>query len=284
MKFSVFTVMVPELTPKDILITLKEQGYDGVEWRCKETSGELRQQPVSFWGNNLCTISPNSTEAQLAELRSQIEQFNIETVSVNPYLDCSNLDDTENVLKIASQLGASMIRVGVPRYDRSVNYQDLFKQARNYLHEVEEMCKQYKIKGLVETHHVTIAPSASLAHRLVDQLDPKYIGVLFDPGNMIFEGYENHKMGLELLGPYLAHVHMKNASWKTKGQREDGSAIWEPAWDLVENGVVNWKQVLSDLKSVGYDGYIGMEDFSGVFTNEEALRHNISFIKHLLDD
>jgi sugar phosphate isomerase/epimerase len=283
MKFSVFTVMVPELTPEELLVTLKELGYDGVEWRCKETRQELKQQEPSFWGNNLCTVSPDSLNAQLEQLASRTKELQLETVSVNPYLTCGDLDETEKVLKVAQELGAKMMRVGVPAYDRSENFNDLFKQAKSYLHDVEEMCQQYQIKGLVETHHKTIAPSASLAYRLVDQLNPEYIGVLYDPGNMVFEGYENHRMGLELLGPYLAHVHMKNAIWQSNGQRDDGSLIWDASWDLVENGVVNWKQVLSDLQAVGYEGYVGMEDFSGKFAAKDALKHNIQYIKQLVN-
>ncbi len=102
-----------------------------------------------------------------------------------------------------------MIRLGVSRYDRTENYNDLFNKEIEYLNEAEQLCKQYKVKGVLETHHVTIAPSASSAYRLVSSFDPDHIGVLFDPGNMVNEGYENHRMGLELLGPYLAHVHAK---------------------------------------------------------------------------
>ncbi|MFC0473017.1 sugar phosphate isomerase/epimerase family protein [Halalkalibacter kiskunsagensis] len=282
MKFSVFTVMVPELTPEELLVSLKEFGYDGVEWRCKETPEQLKQQEPSFWGNNLCTISPSSRKSQLEQVRSKTKELQLETISVNPYLSCEDLAETEKVLKVAQELGATMMRVGVPTYDRSENYNHLFKRARRYLHEVEEMCQQYQIKGLVETHHKTITPSASLAHRLVDQLNPEYIGVLYDPGNMVFEGYENHRMGLELLGPYLAHVHMKNAKWETNGQREDSSVIWDASWVAVEKGVVDWKQVVKDLQAVGYEGYIGMEDFSGTFGAIESLKQNIEYIKQLV--
>ncbi len=74
----------------------------------------------------------------------------------------------------------------------------------------------------------------------------------------------------------------KNGGWKTLGEREDGSVQWQCGWVGVEKGVVDWAQVLKDLKSVGYDGYIGMEDFSGVHSDKEALQHNIEWFKSLL--
>ena len=158
---------------------------------------------------------------------------------------------------------------------------NLFKTGVEYLKDVEQMCKQYGVKGLVETHHMTITPSASLAHRLVNQFDPNHIGVLYDPGNMVHEGFENYRMGMELLGDYLAHVHVKNGGWEIKQEQEDGTVEWGVKWSPIEKGVVNWKQVLTDLKSVGYDGTIGMEDFSGTYSTKEAIKHNIEWVKRL---
>ena len=37
-------------------------------------------------------------------------------------------------------------------------------------------------------------------------LDPKHVGIIHDAGNMIIEGFENWRLGLEILGEYLAAV------------------------------------------------------------------------------
>ncbi|WP_130858664.1 sugar phosphate isomerase/epimerase family protein [Gracilibacillus phocaeensis] len=284
MKFSVFTVMTPDVTPPQLLSYLKEAGYDGIEWRFKETSKDMREEKPSFWRHNLATISPNATDQTLQELRALTEESNVETISVTPYLTADDIAATERVLQVAQKLGASTIRVGVPKYNRSKNYHDLYQEGVRYLSEVEQMCKQYQIKGLVETHHQTITPSAAMAYRLVHHFDSEYIGVLYDPGNMVKEGYENYRMGMELLGPYLAHVHVKNASWEVIQEQSDGTVEWEASWCLLEKGVVNWRQVLADLQAVGYDGYIGMEDFSGRFSTKEALQHNIHYMKALINN
>ncbi|MDC3416035.1 sugar phosphate isomerase/epimerase family protein [Aquibacillus salsiterrae] len=283
MKFSVFTVMAPDTTPKELVSLLKETGYDGVEWRFKETPEYLKLEEPSYWGNNLCTISPSINDEELSDLAAYTKEKGIEITSVTPYLTAGDLESTEQVLRVAKKLGASTIRVGVPKYDRSENYNDLFNLAVSYLGNVEEMCKRYNIKGLVETHHMTITPSASLAHRLVSQFDPNHIGVLYDPGNMVHEGYENYRMGMELLGPYLAHVHIKNAIWQVTKENEDGTTDWEVKWAPIEKGAVDWRQVFQDLKAVGYDGYVGMEDFSNVYPTKESLKHNKEWVKKLLN-
>jgi sugar phosphate isomerase/epimerase len=266
MKLSVFTVMTPDLTPEELVSAAAAAGITGIEWRYAEISKEAARQKPSYWGNNLATIVPGTTEEELESYLQLTQSKGLKSISVTPYLTCGDVAGTEKVMKAARKLGAGFIRVGVPTYDRTKNYPALFAEAVDYLHHVQELSQQYGIKALVETHHKFIAPSASLAHRLVSGFDPEHIGVLHDAGNMVHEGFENYRMGLELLGPYLAHVHVKNAGWIRTGSTVDGSDEWTCSW------MVNWKLVLSDLKAVGYDGYLGFEDFSGQSDSRTLLK------------
>ncbi|HXV98275.1 MAG TPA: sugar phosphate isomerase/epimerase, partial [Anaerolineae bacterium] len=44
MKFGVFTVMLPDLTPEEAVQAIKASGYDGVEWRVAPTLSEGRAE------------------------------------------------------------------------------------------------------------------------------------------------------------------------------------------------------------------------------------------------
>jgi len=282
-KLSVFTVATPELSPSELAAAAKQSGLQGIEWRYTEVPAEAVNEAPSYWGNNRCTISPSGGIAELDRFKQAAESNGIKSISVTPYLKCGDLEATEEVLQAAQYMGASYIRLGVPGYDRSKPFNELFEQARAYLSEAQWLCKKYGIKGLIEIHHVTIAPSASAARRLVEGLDPSLIGVLFDPGNTVHEGFENYRLALEVLGPYLAHVHVKNAGWEITGTAEDGSAIWRSNWRGINAGMVPWRQVLEDLIAVGYDGYLGVEDFSKQFTDStEMLSHFSEYIGGLL--
>ncbi|RKP57268.1 sugar phosphate isomerase/epimerase [Cohnella endophytica] len=285
MKLSIFTVASPELDPERLAETAKQAGLHAIEWRYTEVPADVADQAPSFWGNNLCTISPSGGEAELERFKRATEAHGLTTLSVTPYLRAGDLEATEQVLKAAQYLGASVIRLGVPGYDRSKPFEQLFKQGREYLEAAEKLCVQYGVKGLVETHHVTIAASASAARRLVDGLNPNAIGVLYDPGNLVHEGFENYRMGMEILGPYLAHVHVKNAGWYPNGEAEDGSATWASDWKGLKVGSVPWRQVIADLVAVGYDGYLGVEDFSRQFTETaDMLNHFADYIGGLLKE
>ena len=68
MKISVFTVMLPDLTPEQAAQALQTSGYDGVEWRVTRVPPERQHEPPSYWGNNLCTLAPTEADAHRARL------------------------------------------------------------------------------------------------------------------------------------------------------------------------------------------------------------------------
>jgi sugar phosphate isomerase/epimerase len=282
MKLSVFTVVTPDLTPEELVYEAKAAGLDGIEWRFKEIPEEARNEEPSFWRRNLCSVDPRSSDEELERFRRITLDNGLEAVSLTPYLNVDDLAATEHVFSCAQKLGAKMIRVGVPGYNRTVPYTELYDKTVRYLRQAEVLARKYGVKGVIETHHHTIAASASAAYRLVEGCDPSFIGVLFDPGNMVHEGYENLRMGLELLGPYLAHVHIKNSGWRQKGSREDGTLAWSSEWFPMKEGVVDYKAFIQDLKEIGYNGYLGVEDFSKQYGSRELLHAFAKWMRELV--
>ncbi|WP_159886557.1 sugar phosphate isomerase/epimerase family protein [Paenibacillus puerhi] len=282
MKLSVFTVSTPDLTPEELAVAAKEAGLHGIEWRFKDVPAELASEAPSYWRNNLCSMPERGGAGEWDRFKAAADAQGLVSLSVTPYLSVGDLEATENVLVAAKHLGASYIRLAVPAYNRTRHARELFEEELAYLKEAALLCKQYGVKGLIETHHNTIASSASGTYRLVENFDPDVIGVLYDPGNMVYEGYENYRFGLELLGPYLAHVHVKNAVWRQTEAVESGSPVWSAGWQPLFEGIVPWPQVIEDLKAVGYDGYLGVEDFSGQLPSKDMLRHYADYIGRLL--
>ena len=136
---------------------------------------------------------------------------------------------------------------------------------------------------MIETHHGLITASASATLRVLDGRDPECVGVLYDPGNMVHEGFENYRMGLEMLRPYLHHVHAKNAAWV----RKDGK--WSVEWAALQDGIVNWPVMFDALKAVGYDGCVDIEDFRGGYackpvgiTTRDKLQEDFDYLSSLL--
>ena len=152
-------------------------------------------------------------------------------------------------------------------------------QALGQYADVAALAKQYGVRALVEIHHNSLLPSASSAAAFLDRFDPQYVGAIHDAGNMVYEGHEQYRMGLEVLGPYLAHVHLKNAQWKVIGTRPDGSTEWQATWAGISKGIVDMHALFRALRQIGYDGWLSFEDFSTDVPLAQRLRDNIKYIR-----
>ena len=259
--------MLPELTPEEAAKALQESGYAGVEWRMTAVASEKRPEPPSFWGNNRCTLTPTAEDARRA--KALAARHHLATPNLGSYVPVGDLAAAEAAMNFAKLAGIPSVRVGVGKLRGS--YAESFGLAAAFLGEVTTLAQSYGVKALVETRHATICPSAGLTYRLVSRFDPALIGVIYDPGNMVHEGFEAYEMGLELLGPYLAHVHLKNAAYR----QPDGGGVWQARWSPLTDGVVDIQAFLDALRAVGYDGWLVVEDFSTELPVLEVLARNL---------
>lgn len=280
MKYAAFTVMTPDWGLEEATRNLAQLGYDGVEWRVQVVPEEISAgTPVSYWGYNKATVDLKRVVELAPEVKRISEEAGLEVCSLTSYLQVSQAEEIERVMQAAQIIGCPRIRVQVPRYDRTRNYNDLLAETTEHLRVVEKLARQYSIEANLEIHMGNIIPSAGLAHRLVSQFDPELIGVIYDPGNMIHEGYENWRMGMELLGPYLHHVHVKNAVWEQVDTLEDGTVLWRCNHAPVRKGIANWHEIMADLKAVGYNGWLSFEDFSSEEPTWDKCRNNLAYLR-----
>ncbi len=282
MKYSLFTVSVPEMTPEQALQKMQEYGYDGVDWRVTNipTDEEILKEAPSYWRNNYCTIDIAEVDKKAEELKALTEKYGLSVNALATYVNCSDSEEKiERCMIAAKRMGCGRIRVNSLKYTGERTYQQLFEEASMGFQKVEKLAEKTGVKADLEMHMGTITPTASAAYRLVSDFDPRYIGVIYDTGNVIYEGFEEYKMAFEILGPYLDLVHIKNAKWVKK--EVEGQEKYVPDWAPFTDGYADFKRCFQALRTVGYDGYITFEDFSSAESSDEKLRNNIRYIKSI---
>lgn len=291
MKFSVFTASTPDWTPSQAASTLAEQGWDGIEWRVvddRPADGTEVPAGRSFWAGNQSTWQFTGIQDQVGEIARITDAAGLEYSGIGGYQQASDHDGVETMLRVTSELGARQVRVTMPNYraekERTgATYGELFDRTRADLEWAADRAAELGVKALVELHHMTITPSASAALRLIDGLDPEHIGVIHDLGNLVIEGQEDHLAAFELLGPYLAHAHVKNARWVDTGDtRADGSTIWVNEWAPLRTGQASVAEYLDALRQVGYDGWVTIEDFSMDLPLEARTADNLAYLRSLV--
>lgn len=280
MKIAVFTVSTPTYTPEEAVKKLKELGYDGVEWRVIDQPPSDRAH--TFWNNNLCTLPLSTIVEKAPEYKQLAADAGLETPAMATYVKCDDPEHAELAMKGAAAMGIPQLRIQVPNYHPADAFKPIWDAARQQYKTIAELAAKHGVKALVETHHRSICPSASAARLFLDGLDPDHVGVIHDAGNMVYEGYEAYRLGLEMLGPYLAHVHVKNARWFPKRYLPDGTLEWMCDAAPVPVGVANLRALCEALDAVGYDEWITLEDFSTEHPLDHRLENNLAYLRGVL--
>ncbi|GAA3333711.1 sugar phosphate isomerase/epimerase [Curtobacterium albidum] len=286
MKFSVFTASTPDWTPDEAARNLAGQGWDGIEWRIVDDRTE--DGSSGFWAGNRSTWQYSDITEQVGEIARTTDAAGLEFSGIGGYQPVSDRAGVETMLRVTAELGARQVRVTMPWYRRErerthETYGQMFDRTRADLEWTVGRAAELGVKALVELHHMTITPSASAALRLVDGLDPAHVGVIHDLGNLVIEGHEDHLAAFELLGPYLAHAHVKNARWVDTGDtRADGSRVWQHEWAPLRDGQASVSEYLDALHQVGYDGWVTIEDFSTDLPLAERTADNLAYLRSLV--
>jgi sugar phosphate isomerase/epimerase len=276
-KFSVFTASTPEWSPEEVTNHLAEQGWHGVEWRI--TDQEEAAVP-GFWAGNRATFPLTGLEDLVPTIARLTNGAGLEFSAIGGYVGSHDRTNVERMLAATSALGAARVRVTMPS-SGGRPYRETFEAARSDMEWVAKRAGHYGVMALIELHHRTIITSASAAIRLVDGLDPAHVGVIHDIGNLVIEGYEDPGAGFEILGPYLAHVHVKNVEWRATAERADGSVTWTDDWATLRGGQADIEAYFAALRRHGYDGWVTVEDFSTALPLEQRTKENLAYLRDI---
>jgi sugar phosphate isomerase/epimerase len=136
-----------------------------------------------------------------------------------------------------------------------------------------------KLSDLAKARGVTIAfetgqETADLLRRTLDDLKCPNLKVNFDPANMILYDKGDPIRAVEILGPDIRSVHVKDAI------RTEVAGAWGDEVPLGK-GEVNIRKFIETLKKVGYRGPLCIEREVG--TQEQRLADIAHGIRHVRD-
>ncbi|MTD52599.1 sugar phosphate isomerase/epimerase family protein [Amycolatopsis pithecellobii] len=272
MRYGYATVGLPTLDPGEAIAEAAEAGYAGLEWKVGEAPHAMGSSAETFLVGNRTTLSLDPADGRRVARLSAAAGLSV--IGLSPYVRTGDLSTLDKVLAVAEASGAPQIRLQGPRFEPGgPDYHELSARFHDFFTDAAEHASRSGVRLVLEIHQHTLFPSASLAQRLVSHFDPARVGVIYDVGNMVFEGYEDHRIGSALLGPYLHHVHLKNALFRP-GNGGDPVRVHRPMWSPLDDGVVDVPGVLRYLDEIGYDGWVSLEDLSTERDPAETLRHN----------
>lgn len=287
MKLSCTSVMLPRWNLDQTFDKLAEYGYDGLELRCRYVKEDAPEEP-SFWGRHVADVSPDNIVDRAGEIQDAAKRTGIKVIALAPQALVHEHDLIDKLFAGALAIDPDdppMIRIGAPRHDRTKPYHPQFDEARSGFEALTKKARERGVKALYEIHVGTVAVSCSRTIELLKDLDPDHIGAIYDVPNMIRVGLEDSRMGMEILGPYLAHCHIGNATPEPDKPAREGDldqVSWKWTFSDLRDGVADIPQVIQDLKDVGYTGYLSLEEF-GPGDDDEKVSQQGAYLRHLIN-
>lgn len=277
MKYGVFSVSTPEYYPLELMEVAAKIGYNGIEWRVVEDKGD-KSKP-GYWSGNRSSLSAEEIISQAQTLSTKANSLGINMLSLASYINNDNLHDVELHFRAANSIGAKNVRIAPNRYDsNNGKYIQQITKCRTKYEKVAELAKKFNVRAIIETHPEDLCPSTYKIMAVLNDLNPEHVGIAWDPCNQLYEGSESHEMALDIMGEYLAEVHIKNSTYKTD---KDGKMILD--YCQIDKGLIDWKKIVNLLKKQKYDGWLILEDFSREKPVDEKLRFNLECITTLVN-
>lgn len=126
---------------------------------------------------------------------------------------------------------------------------DLLDRTVEGLRWAGDVAAEHGVRLAVENHIGTLAMSAEETAELIHRINHPAVGVLLDFYWSVVAGEESPRQVISLLADSILHCHVKNLV------RVEGKHTTV----LLEDGIIDWVEVLRELHRAGFQGYLSDE-------------------------
>jgi sugar phosphate isomerase/epimerase len=175
-------------------------------------------------------------------------------------LTSSNDPAAASTFETAASCGIPEIKLGYVQYGAFGTFRATMDQMARELDGIEKIAEKTGVRANLHIHsgdHMTAL--APVVWWLIKDRSPEAIGAYVDPGHMMVEGArDGWRMGLDLLGPRITLVAVKDLAWEKFDDAELGKPQWRSRIVPLRQGMVPWPAVFECLRQLGFDGWVSV--------------------------
>ncbi len=310
MKLGVFTTLLSNLPFEEALKYFTSLGIEAVEIGCGGYPGNAHANPEVLLND----------EKALEDFKALIKKYNVEISALschgNPvhpdketakYFD----DAIKNTILLAEKLDIHQINTfsGCPGDCETAKYPnwvtcpwpDDFGKILDwqwnevlipYWKETVEFAKAHGVNKIAfEMHPGFCVYNTDTMLRIREAVGPE-LGANFDPSHLIWQGMDPVAVIREL-GDAIFHVHAKDTKIDKYNTAKTGVLDTKPYGDEINrawifrsvgygNDEVYWKDIVSNLRLVGYDHVMSIEHEDSLMSQNEGLTKAVEMLKRCI--
>lgn len=272
-KISLYTLLAREVSLEEAVKLAADAGFDAVDIRMREDG---------------IHITPDISDEEAVRVRTMVEDAGLHVSGLTTYWEAGKIDRDEargeldgiaRSLEVANVLGAGFVRISSADYQRAYDYEVCRAAFRDQMMAIGTMAAAAGIIVTPEQHGGRYISSAGQCLDMLRGLEHPNLGLVFDPGNAVSEGFERPWVQVRMLRHWIKNVHVKN---RMTAEGEAGNHARLPGGNCrVNEGVLEWNEIADELIAIGYDGYLTAEDFAEFDSLAEKFKWNADFLRDL---
>jgi|SRR5579875_152265 len=162
----------------------------------------------------------------------------------------------EKAIRFAAAIGAPVVNTDEGIRPRWLDDEECFHVMKYTLTKVLQTAERYGVFVGIEPHQSITKTTEGLL-RIANLVNSPMLKVNYDTGNALLAGADPY-VGLQDVLPKLVHVHAKDIPFE-QAESEKGKVTGTPVGCACGQGVIDWRRVISILRSGGYTGVLSVE-------------------------
>lgn len=222
-----------------------------------------RFQGIELWLGDRPWFQMTTSDAQLREMRTKIEDAGLEISHIANSLDweenvCSREPSKRDAafhhikrqIEAAQIFNCDAILIVAGLVTADMPYNEVYNRSADSLKKLAETAAAAKVKIGVENccSEQKFLLSPREFNNFLKDVDSPWVGIHLDVGNIHDTGFA--EQWIEMLGPRITRMHVKDVL-KHRGRCGDQSV-----YTNIFLGDNNWRAIRDAIAKVGYDGWI----------------------------
>ncbi|MCZ7542975.1 MAG: sugar phosphate isomerase/epimerase [Anaerolineae bacterium] len=186
--------------------------------------------------------------------------------------------DAQTVAACAA-CGVPVIRTMVPIGDGG--YMATVAQTQAAFDALVPLLDRHGVTIGVQNHCDRFVCNAMGLLHLIGKYDPRHVAAVWDVAHNALNG-EDPEMALDIIGPRLCMVNLKNAFWRRTTGPEAEDVQWRPYWTTGPQGLASWPRAAAELKRRRYAGVICLPaEYTDEASVNRLVAQDIAYVKAL---
>ena len=221
---------------------------------------------------------------ELETMRRQVEEAGLVVSMVTADFDVPlNNDSAPNSLRdigpslyVAEAVGCDLIRIGMKQ-----------EEDIHYAQDAVDLAAQRGIRLAHQCHTTSLFERIDESLRVLEAVGRENFGLIYEPANLMLCGEPQGIEALKKFEPYLMNVYVQNhrldpqgpvslETWCLGERRFHHIPLWEP-------GGVNFDEVASGLKQIGYEGFVTVHQaYAELMGPREAAVESFHYLREII--